>query len=164
MALPLALRDPNHALADRKNEDTEAFRKFRRQVFHASLQAIFGRMEPYMTQWRVVRCPDGRFRRAIYDLAVYIADYPEQCLLCSIVQDWCPMYVSLEVPPRVTANPCHYRCTATRGKLDSTQGVLRTEELTLGLLALFTLDELWDRYGIVGDVIVCTFTKGNILS
>jgi hypothetical protein len=41
----------------------------------------------------VVHCfPDGQFRRAIYGLGPYIADYPEQCLIASVVQMWCPMY------------------------------------------------------------------------
>ena len=40
----------------------------------------------------VVRCFDNHFRRAIYSLAVYIADYPEQALLTCIVQGWCPRY------------------------------------------------------------------------
>ena len=38
----------------------------------------------------VTKCPDGHFRRVIYGLGPYIADYPEQCILASIVSDWCP--------------------------------------------------------------------------
>ena len=36
------------------------------------------------------RCPDGHFRRVIYDFVAFIADYPEQALLTGIVQGWCP--------------------------------------------------------------------------
>jgi hypothetical protein len=36
------------------------------------------------------RCPDGHFRRVIYDLIAFIADYPEQVMLTGIVQGWCP--------------------------------------------------------------------------
>lgn len=36
------------------------------------------------------RCPDGHFRLVIYDLACYIADYPEQVYLTGVVQNWCP--------------------------------------------------------------------------
>jgi hypothetical protein len=39
------------------------------------------------------RCPDGHFRRVIYDFAGYIADYPEQCLVSGVLQDWDPKYV-----------------------------------------------------------------------
>lgn len=46
-----------------------------------------------MTTLEVVTCPDRHFRRAIYGLGPYIADYPEQALLACIVQDWCPKYV-----------------------------------------------------------------------
>lgn len=46
-----------------------------------------------MTIPEVVRCSDGHFRRAIYGLGPYIADYPEQALLTCVVQGWCPRYV-----------------------------------------------------------------------
>jgi hypothetical protein len=46
-----------------------------------------------MTQPEVVKCPDGHFRRVIYGLGPYIADYPEQVWLAGIVQGWCPKYV-----------------------------------------------------------------------
>ena len=42
-----------------------------------------------MTVPEVVRCSDGHFRRAIWGLGPYIADYPEQTLLACIVQGWC---------------------------------------------------------------------------
>ncbi|KAH9970250.1 hypothetical protein BJV74DRAFT_784509 [Russula compacta] len=47
-----------------------------------------------MTTPEVVRCPDGHFHRAVYGLSPYITDYPEQVWLASIVQGWCPKYVS----------------------------------------------------------------------
>lgn len=50
-------------------------------------------LKPGMTTPEVTRCPDGHFRRVIYGLGPYIADYPEQCLLACIVQNWCPRYV-----------------------------------------------------------------------
>lgn len=46
-----------------------------------------------MTTPEVIRCPDGYFRRAIYGLGPYIADYPEQVWLAAVVNDWCPKYV-----------------------------------------------------------------------
>ena len=46
-----------------------------------------------MTTPFIMRCPDGHFRRAIYELAVYIADYLEQVLCTCIVQGWCPKYI-----------------------------------------------------------------------
>jgi hypothetical protein len=41
----------------------------------------------------VVRFLDGHFRKVIYGLGPYFADYPEQALLACIVQGWCPKYV-----------------------------------------------------------------------
>jgi hypothetical protein len=46
-----------------------------------------------MTAPEVVHFPDGHFRRVIYGLGPYIADYPEQALLACVVQGWCPKYV-----------------------------------------------------------------------
>lgn len=37
----------------------------------------------------IVRYGDGHYRRTIYGLGPYIADYPEQVLLACIVQGWC---------------------------------------------------------------------------
>lgn len=50
----------------------------------------------------VARCPDGHFRRVIYGLGPYIADYPEQCLLACIVQNWCPRLVNYATKIRIT--------------------------------------------------------------
>ncbi len=38
----------------------------------------------------ILRYGDGHYRRTIYGLGPYIADYPEQALLACIVQGWCP--------------------------------------------------------------------------
>jgi hypothetical protein len=46
-----------------------------------------------MTTPDILKCPDGHFRRAIYGLGPYIADYPEQALLAAIVSGWCVRYV-----------------------------------------------------------------------
>ena len=37
----------------------------------------------------MVKCPDGNFRRAVFGLGPYIADYPEQVWLAGIVSNWC---------------------------------------------------------------------------
>jgi hypothetical protein len=79
--------------ADKKFENDAKFRKFRRQLFHSSLAKILKSLKPGMTIPEVVRCPDGHYRRAMYGLGPYIADYPEQALLACIVQGWCPKYV-----------------------------------------------------------------------
>lgn len=68
-------------------------RKFRRQLLHSSLAKILESLRPGMTTPEVVRFPDSHFRKVIYGLGPYIADYPEQVLLTGIVQTWCPKYV-----------------------------------------------------------------------
>jgi hypothetical protein len=76
--------------ADKKYSDDAKFRKFRRQLFHSSLAKVLGSLKPGMTKPEVVRCADDHFRRVVYGLGPYIADYPEQALLACIVQGWCP--------------------------------------------------------------------------
>ena len=79
---------------DRKYDNDPEFRKFKRQLFHASISAILSPLTAAMKKPVIRRCPDGHFRRVIYDLGPFIADYPEQVMLTGIVQGWCPRYVS----------------------------------------------------------------------
>lgn len=79
-------------IACRQYQDTEEFRLFRKQLYHASLTHILQPLHRGMTVPHVMRCPDGHFRRVIFQLGPFIADYPEQVLLAGIVQNWCPKY------------------------------------------------------------------------
>ena len=81
------------ALADKANSETTEFRQFRRQLYHSSLSFIFSSLKPGMTKPEVVRCPDHHFRRVLWGLAPYIADYQEQLTVACIVQYWCARYV-----------------------------------------------------------------------
>lgn len=76
-------------LADREHHDSPEFRTFRRQLFHGSLHEIFQSLQPGMETPEVLRYGDGHYRRTIFGLGPYIADYPEQALLACIVQGWC---------------------------------------------------------------------------
>lgn len=86
--------------ADRKHAGDADFRKFRRQLFHTSLDTILSSLRPHMMKPRVTKFGDGHYRRVIYGLGPYIADYPEQVLLACVVNDWCPRYVIF--PPRLS--------------------------------------------------------------
>ena len=81
-------------LAERKHTDTAVFRRFKRQLFQSSLAAILQPLVPSMNTPEVLRFPDGHFRRVVWALGPYIADYPEQVLVANIVQGWCPAQVS----------------------------------------------------------------------
>jgi hypothetical protein len=91
---------PNHTLSyvtvfpqvSRKEQSTVAYQQFSRQLFHACLTYVYSPLKPAMTVPKVVQCPDGHFRRAVYSIGPYIADYPEQVWLTGIVQNWCPKY------------------------------------------------------------------------
>ncbi|KAF5378335.1 hypothetical protein D9615_008783 [Tricholomella constricta] len=124
--------------SDRKYDNDVALRKFKRQLYHASLSTILRTLRPGMTTPVVRRCPDGHFRRIIYDLAAYIADYPEQVLLGGTVQNWCPKDTSLP------------------DNLDGPSG-RRSQRLTEHLMNTWSSQVLWNNYGIDDDVIPFTF-------
>lgn len=105
-----------------------------------------------MTTPEVVRCSDGHFRRAIYGLGPFIADYPEQALLACIVQGWCPRYVSFHDSTSYFLM-FFVRCTVKLKDIDE-EGVPRSYEHREVLVEEFELGEVWHDYGIIGDVVV----------
>ncbi|KAG7097471.1 hypothetical protein E1B28_004814 [Marasmius oreades] len=129
-------------IASKDQDKSAEFRKFRRQLFHTSLEYILSSMRPYMTEPKVTKCPDGHYRRVVYGIGPYIADYPEQALLSCIVQNWCP------------------KCLAPVGNLDGDGEIFtrRSHEHTNALLDGCTLKELWDDFGIVGDLLPFTIS------
>ncbi|KAE9386188.1 hypothetical protein BT96DRAFT_1086980 [Gymnopus androsaceus JB14] len=133
--------------ADRKYNNDNNFRIFKKRLYHSSLVSILSSLRPAMTTPVVRQCPDGYFRRIIYDLAAFIADYPEQVMLAGIVQGWC----------------C--RCTAHFSDLDGT-GEPRTREWVNTLFNHYQGEPgvLWDNYGIDDDVLPFThyFPRANI--
>ncbi|KAI0291177.1 hypothetical protein B0F90DRAFT_1824164 [Multifurca ochricompacta] len=58
--------------SDRRYDDDPEFRKFKRQLYHVSLSAILKTLLPGMTKPAIRRCPDGHYRRIIYDLICYV--------------------------------------------------------------------------------------------
>jgi hypothetical protein len=76
--------------ADQEFQNDQEFRNFWCYLFYASLQAALEPLHGAMTKPEVTLCADGYYRRVIYGVGPYIADYPEQVLLSCIVQGWCP--------------------------------------------------------------------------
>ncbi|KAL1721409.1 hypothetical protein EV715DRAFT_288546 [Schizophyllum commune] len=122
--------------AERASDNDARFRQFRRQLFHSSIAAILQSLKPGMTEPQVMRCPDGHFRRAIFSLASYIADYPEQALLACIVQGWCP------------------KCQNRPDDLDHDwrDALPRTRKWDRTMRELWPENLLWDAFGVVGNV------------
>lgn len=77
-------------IANKRQRKRPEFQSFVRQMYHMCLSRVFAPLQAGMTVPEIVRCPDGHFRKAIYSLGPYIADYPEQVWLAGIVQGWCP--------------------------------------------------------------------------
>ncbi|KAJ6609901.1 hypothetical protein B0H10DRAFT_2438356 [Mycena sp. CBHHK59/15] len=130
----------------KKHRKTAAYQRFVRQMYHACLARVFEPLKVVMETPEVVRCPDGHFRRIIYGLGPYIADYPEQVWLTAIVQNWCP------------------RCDAKPDNLDAPGARPRSDEKTAFLVTCFDPGTLWDDFGIRSDVIPFTrnFPRADI--
>ncbi|KAI6143925.1 hypothetical protein BKA82DRAFT_4331090 [Pisolithus tinctorius] len=118
----------------REHASTPKFCKFKRQLFHSLLTRILNLLHPAMKVPEVVRFGDGYYQHVIYRLAAYIADYEEQVLLSCIVCNWCP------------------KCLAHRENLDA-DALRHHRDHSDTVIAILELRDLWDKYGIVGDLI-----------
>lgn len=122
-------------------------------MYHACLARVFEPLKAAMEAPEVVRCPDGHFRRIVYGLGPYIADYPEQVWLSCIVQNWCPKYVTLfNLVGHNLISPS--RCDAKPDNLDAPGARRRKDTKTAFLVTCFDPGTLWDDFGIRSDVIV----------
>ncbi|TFK60533.1 hypothetical protein BDN72DRAFT_939822 [Pluteus cervinus] len=135
--------------ADHEHRDTPAFRKFRRRLMHVCLLKIMDSLRPWMEEAKVTLCGDGHYRRVIYGIGPYIADYPEQCVLASVVSGWCP------------------RCSARRDQLDDDDAFVHQSHRHTSALSTYvrgSLTELWQGWGIVADVepFTASFPRANI--
>jgi hypothetical protein len=115
-----------------------------------------------MTVPRITRCCDGHFRRIVYGLGPYIADYPEQALLACVVQNWCPKYFFYFTANKYRTLTIPFkRCTAPHDNLDGDIGGPHSHAHTDALLSsgTITLREVWDSYGIVGELLVSKYAS-----
>lgn len=139
-------------IAARADEKTKEFRLFKKQLYHTSLTHLLEPLRQGMTTPQVMRCPDGHFRRVIFEIGPFIADYPEQVLLTGIVQGKCPKYVSvlsyLYADLMVLISRCFSHDLHTPGPP-------RCREVTGRLLAgPYSDGILWDAFGINPGVTV----------
>ena len=74
----------------REHASMPAFCKFKRQLYHSLLSRILKSLRPAMKVPETVLFGDNYYRRVIYGLVAYIADYEEQVLLSCILHNWCP--------------------------------------------------------------------------
>ncbi|KAG2359221.1 hypothetical protein BDR07DRAFT_1452441 [Suillus spraguei] len=114
------------------DKTTISFLKFCQHLFHTSLAAILEAFCPAMEMPEVMMCPDGHYHQMVYGLNLYIADYPEQCLLACIAQEWCP------------------------SDLDSGQGSQWSHVHTQALMDAFSRHELWKEWGIIDGIMPFT--------
>ncbi|KAI6132289.1 hypothetical protein EV401DRAFT_2053882 [Pisolithus croceorrhizus] len=121
----------------REHASTQAFRKFKRQLFHSLLTCILYSLRHPMTEPETILFGDNYYRRVIYALAAYIADYKEQVLLSCIIRNWCP------------------KCLGHHNNLDK-DALRRSHEHCDTIIEELEFRQLWDSYGIVGDIVPFT--------
>ncbi|KAI1790354.1 hypothetical protein LXA43DRAFT_1148653 [Ganoderma leucocontextum] len=114
-------------------ENDEEFRIFKKRLYHTSIAHILAPLRPGMEKAHIMRCPDGHYCRAIFELGPFIADYPEQVYLSGVVQGWCPKCLALP-------------------KDDFLEGDPRSRQQRQAADAAFLIEELWDVFGINPDV------------
>ncbi|KAF8261270.1 hypothetical protein EI94DRAFT_1789551 [Lactarius quietus] len=123
----------------RRQRKQPEFQLFCRQLYHSCLELVFTPLKPYMTEPKVVKCPDGHFRRAIFSLGPYIADYPEQVWLTGIVSKWCP------------------KCDAQPTNLDGPESHRRSHTKTDLLIKTFSPRVLWDDFSVRHNIMPFTY-------
>ncbi|KAI5982008.1 hypothetical protein EDD15DRAFT_2378623 [Pisolithus albus] len=125
----------------REHANKDNFRRFWRQLFHSSLGRILKTFKPGMVKPEVVLFGDDHYRRVVYGLGPYIADYEEQALVTTLA-----------------------RCLAYRNNLDDDNALHRCRDHAEMLIAEFALNALWNEYGIVGELVPFTndFLRADI--
>ncbi|KAG1841019.1 hypothetical protein DFJ58DRAFT_718247 [Suillus subalutaceus] len=113
----------------KQHAETKEFRRFHRQLFHSSLSYILKSLKP-----GVARFGDGHYRRVIYGLGPYIADYEEQVLLACIVRKWCA------------------KCLSHSKALDEIN-ILRSRRHVDALIEECNFDTLWAEYGVIAVLV-----------
>ncbi|KAH9060394.1 hypothetical protein EDB83DRAFT_2292370 [Lactarius deliciosus] len=117
-----------------------AFQMFCQQLYHSCLELVFAPLKPYMTKPKVMKCPDGHFRRTIFGLGPYIANYPEQVYLSGVVSTWCP------------------KCDALPTNLDGSRSHYRSHIKTDLLIKTFNPGVLWDDFGLQHNIVPFTYS------
>lgn len=95
--------------------------------------------------------PDGHFRRVIFKLGPYIADYPEQVLLACVLQGWCARYVHLTAHP--LSIQIYDRCLSPPSNLDAITGDRCRQHVDLAV-KVNTKAKLGKSYGIIKQLVV----------
>ncbi|KAF9224648.1 hypothetical protein BS17DRAFT_795537 [Gyrodon lividus] len=114
------------AKTTKKYANNAHFRTFKKQLFHSSLSKILEMLKPAMTVPEVTMCADSHYKKVIYRLGPYIADYEEQVVLAGIVRNWCG------------------QCLGFPWDLD---------ELLEALIKEVDPGMLWDEWGVIVDII-----------
>ncbi|KAG0699126.1 hypothetical protein DFH29DRAFT_983647 [Suillus ampliporus] len=120
------------------------YRKYHQQLFHSFISNILNNLRPGMTKPEIVCFSDGHYRCIICGLGPYIAYYEEQVLLACIVRSWCS------------------RCMSHHKDLDS-ELLYRNHDYTEAHVEEVSSTDLWDKYGIINDLVITDIHKLIVL-
>ena len=110
-------------------------------------------IKPHMTSPKIICFSDSHYHQAIFSLDPYIADCPEQCSLVSVVQGWYPQYVNNRCYVTLAYSLSYLlRCTVLKENIDGGQFIPCSEAHSELLCKTLEVQELWDDYGIIGQV------------
>ncbi|KAJ7019294.1 hypothetical protein C8F04DRAFT_1182372 [Mycena alexandri] len=89
----------------------EIFKKSRRsgeahQLFHECMRTMLESLKVAGREGVTMDCADGFVRKMYLIFAAYIADYPEQCLICCCKENSCPGCLC---HPKRRGDTCHFR-------------------------------------------------------
>ncbi|KAF8430439.1 hypothetical protein L210DRAFT_3614681 [Boletus edulis BED1] len=129
------------------------FWTFKKQLFHFSLSKILETLKLGMTVPEVTMCADGHYRKVVYGLGPYIADYEEQVILVGIMWNW-SLCLSI-----LFYFDC--RCLAFPWDLDGEHGN-HMQELLKALIEEVDTGTLWDEWGIVVNCFTSNFPHLDI--
>jgi hypothetical protein len=143
-------------LASKCQAKRPEFQRFVRQIYHTCLAWVFAPLKAGMTKPEVVLCPDGHFRCTVHSLGPYIADYPEQVWLASIVQGWCLKYVNhfIYCLIMLIVGWSNHRCDAQPENLDNKAAHCQSHERSNFIIPNSDPGIIWLQHGIQSDVIV----------
>lgn len=141
----------------REDENTDEFRLFKKLLYHGSIAHILKPLRPTMTTPEVIMCPDGHYRRAIYEIGSFMPITPNRLSWPALCKDGVRSTLRLPFRPVVYSQQA-FRCRAPPDKLES---LFPDSPRSRGYtdIAHEHLDDtyLWDKHGAAHTVMVRRF-------
>ena len=136
-------------LADHESCNDIKYWRFHCQLLHTSLWNILKPIRLHMTSPKTIHCMDGHYHWAIFSLGYILNNACFQALFKVGVHG---ISIVVTVLNWFVPYPIYSRCTAPSTNLNDGQFIQCLENHTELLCETCEMPELWDKYGIVGDI------------